>query len=926
MHHKLRLRVLGWCAALVSARPWWVLFIAAAVAVLAVMSTTTGLWIGSHALVRPLRFESDRNKMLSEKLDWNRRYLRWRYAFAGLDDLIIVIDVHGRNGRLDAADLERARGLADQLGARLLKETDLVRNVVWRYDENRISPRLLRLLRLPKDEKEDNKFQQRIDKIQRSGIMLESTTPQQLLVRMTGLLIQQRQSADLNAAAESLGELRRWINALAGGIETAPNDPLDFEALLGTEWHYGGTDNERLLFLLITPRLDRASMKETQALIAATRRIMEDIRAGNPEVSMGLTGVQVAEADETRAAMRDSTVASTIALVLIFALLVLAFHSWRVPLLAIVALLIGIAWSFGFVAVVIQHLQVLSVVFTAILLGLGIAFGIHVATGYELVRHQFADTSEGFAAAMGRTLRDVGPGLITAALTTAAAFATVGFSKFKGLAEMGLIAAAGVLLCFLSMLTVFPALLRIYKKRHHHLVPMADRRLHLFSERLVLPFSNRPRATLIGVLLLTALASVGMSRVRFDFNLLNLHPRGAESIIWQEKIINDGGKPLWYAVSLVDDLEEARKLASKFHRLESVGELGGVGRLMPPDESRKLSIVVDARRRLEPALRKALTDEVDDRVVGDEPDLLTQVAMFRSMLSLLGGNAPESIRPELDRLGASLDQVVQAATALSPAHRRQRVDRLVSSYRRWRRDQAQRIDVALDGAPLQIEDLPAPSRDRSVANGLYAIEIYPNLDNVTNPLDRDFLATFIAELRGIDEDVTGVSVQIYNSGVLIESSFLLAGAAALLVVFIIVMLDFWRVGDALLALVPVVIGFIWMFGVMWLIGVDVNAANIMVLPLLFGIGVDSGVHILHRYRQDQVSRPLGLTAGTGKGVTITSLTTMIGFGSMISASHRGIQSLGIVVTIGIGLTLVACWVVMPAWLELRQRRREAQSR
>ena len=125
---------------------------------------------------------------------------------------------------------------------------------------------------------------------------------------------------------------------------------------------------------------------------------------------------------------------------------------------------------------------------------------------------------------------------------------------------------------------------------------------------------------------------------------------------------------------------------------------------------------------------------------------------------------------------------------------------------------------------------------------------------------------------------------------------------------------------------PVVIGFIWMFGVMWLIGVDVNAANIMVLPLLFGIGVDSGVHILHRYRQDQVSRPLGLTAGTGKGVTITSLTTMIGFGSMISASHRGIQSLGIVVTIGIGLTLVACWVVMPAWLELRQRRREAQSR
>jgi uncharacterized protein len=109
---------------------------------------------------------------------------------------------------------------------------------------------------------------------------------------------------------------------------------------------------------------------------------------------------------------------------------------------------------------------------------------------------------------------------------------------------------------------------------------------------------------------------------------------------------------------------------------------------------------------------------------------------------------------------------------------------------------------------------------------------------------------------------------------------------------------------------------------MWMLGMKINAANIMVLPLLFGIGVDSGVHMLYRYRQNPSERPIGLTMGTGKGITITTLTSIVGFGTMVFASHRGIASLGFVLSAGLLMTLIACLTVMPAWLELRRRRVE----
>ena len=174
-------------------------------------------------------------------------------------------------------------------------------------------------------------------------------------------------------------------------------------------------------------------------------------------------------------------------------------------------------------------------------------------------------------------------------------------------------------------------------------------------------------------------------------------------------------------------------------------------------------------------------------------------------------------------------------------------------------------------------------------------------------------------MRTVDPEVTGVVVQIYKSGDLIKHGFLRIGVIALAVVLVLTCLMFRSIMDALLALVPALIGFTLTFGIMGATGVNLNPANIIILPLMFGIGVDAGIHILHRVRADPTDRPLGLAHGTGKAITLTALTTMIGFAAMMTARHRGIASLGFVMTMGLGLTLTACWIAMPALLEIRAR-------
>jgi len=924
-------RLLACWSRWVSRHPVVILLVALALAALAAWIAIAGVRLGPLA-AGPLVFQSDRNALIDETIPWNRRFIAWWESFPGAESMVVVVDAGPAGAR--RAGAER---FVEALAARL-ERADWIEQVTWRLE---FGPRAARLA-------SRSRLAAVLEEAEASAPLLMSPTPAAFLEGVSRRF--QAQAAGAAHAPEALGgsiaRLAELIEAMRRVLAAPPASPAlspapspvqepgaaDPAPLLeavgaGPQVRLLRSENGRLYFLRLIPRPDAEALEALGPAIEAVRREIDRLLEAHPGIEAGLTGIEVIEADETAAAERDSLFASVLALLLIAGLLLLANQSWRTPLLILAALLVGIAWSFGFAAVAVGHLQVLSVIFAVMLLGLGVAYGIHFAAGYEQVRHAHPPGTVGFRAAIDWTLRRTGPGVVTGALTTAAAFSTTLATDFTGVAEMGLVAAGGILLCLVAMVGLFPALLRLAKRDPAQVAHHEHRWVHLFETRWITPFVRHPRRTLGVAALAMGLSALLLTQMRFDHDLLKLQPRGAPSVRWAERIAEEDERSIFYGISVAEDLETARARTEALRELETVEGVGGIGRLFPREAEAKRAMLAETRKSLEAALASAKAAEP---VTGGAERLPAQVEAMGTMLAGARGAGwiPAPLRPEIDRLAGAMEGLQETVRDLPEAERNRRLERLARAWAAMRRSLAGKLTRLTDPAPLRPADLPPalvrPSiADRGPLAGHYALEIYPRLPegaDLTGPLDPRFLPRFVSEMRSVDPEVTGVIMQIYRSGALILASYTLAGMLALGVVLVLVWIDFRSLHDALLALLPVVAGFSVTFGIMVVAGMPVNPANIIVLPLMFGIGGDDGVHMIHRYRQEPDASPPGLTSGTGKGITVTTLTSMVAFGALLTADHRGMASIGFVLFVGLGMTLLACWTLLPAWLTLRQAR------
>lgn len=863
-----------------------------------------------------LQFQPDRNDLLADSLPWNKTFIDWQHTFPGKDDLIVIVDA----GTASAA----AGPLVDKIAEALGKAPGIAK-VEWKHPRASYSAKTIRLLSW-------DRFEAQVAQLAEAKTLLQSATPASLIGAITRELraTESKPGETVDPAAQqaaAIGKIRSLaalIAAMTQRLTANDDDEKTLATLVETQPEFAFlSPDDRFYFLRVSPRRDEGSLNEFATAIQSIRSLLasHESEAAAAGMSLGLTGIPVIEMDETEVATMDSTIASIVSVVLILILLMIAFYSVRTPLLAILALLIGIAWSFGYVTLFVGHLQVISVVFTVMLLSLGVAYGIHIAARFELIRHQHARGLGGFLATLRDTIETIGPGVFTGAVTTAAAFAVTIFTDFKGVAEMGHIAGVGIVLCLLAMFSVFPALLRLFRNELKHFKPMENRGFHFFEERWALPFARRPWVTITITLIISVLSVAAIARMHFDFDLLKLFPRGVESVDWQTRL-SQAGRPIYFGASVSKDIEEARVSAEKMREKATISpSFGGIGLLFPEHDAKKIERLSALRAQL-----IGQTTTIDPSTSG--PDLLTT---FRSlelaMVIAITRPMPEEIRSELTLLSKTTSSAVASLAAMDDVKRQTREARLDTEYRGWRGQSARRILAALDVSPLTLADFPAELLSPYIApDGRVVLEVYPLLPaGVSSILDPAFLPQYVRDMESVDANITGPSPQIYRSGLLIKESYQMAGIVALLLVFALVWLDFQRLGDALLSLVPVGVGFAVTFAIMWAMDMQINPANIIVLPLMFGIGVDAGVHMIHRYRQSPTTRPLGLSDGTGKGITITNLATVLGFATLMFARHRGVASLGFVLTVGIALTTLACWVVMPAVLEVVQRRAERRA-
>jgi hopanoid biosynthesis associated RND transporter like protein HpnN len=901
MFERLRHVLLGRWAALVCKHPIWSLTIALLLAAGAIFLTVT-----------QLSFEADRNLLIRQDLPWNERYVEFRRQFRGNDSIVAVVEVPK-----EAAGRANARAFIHEMARRLQQQPESITAVSYGFPQSQVSGKLVRLLPL-------ERFEPAIEQMTMAGPVLTSSGVGELLGNVVREMSSSSSQSSPAMTPEAGGAMIRTLGSIMEIIEAAVRGqmvPGMFDRISIDDsggWQYLTSEDGQLYLMDIEPRRNEQLIDPFLPAVQTSREVLAQVQAMYPQVQAGLTGMPVIQADETAMSMRDSTLTSVIAAVAIVALLVWSFRSWLTPLIMVLSLLVGIAWSFGYVTLAVGHLQVLSVVFTVILLGLGIDFTIHIVSRLELIRHKHEHGTTGLKRAMIDTFETIGPGTLTGAVTTAAAFGSTMLTDFKGMAEMGHIAAVGLILCLIAIALVLPATMQLLRSSLTHIKPTHERTIDLSRWGWLAPLLRHPILTTSIAAVIVAVCAVAMSQVRYDNNLKNLLPQEMDSLQWLAQM-EEHGVPLWAAASVVDDLEQAQQRVKALRDLPSVADVGGIGLMFPRHEDRKLQIIEAARTKMGDTLSPDAASGP-----GDSPASLAQrMGGLQLALTLALNRADVRQEPAIHRaLGQLLTQVRQVTQAMNdPAYAAQapqRIAELNAQFDRWRNGVARQIRQAMSTEPIAFDELPRYLQMQGISRTeprRFVVQVYPQED-VWEPEE---MRPFIEQTRAIDPQITGPPVQIYESGLLMRRAYLMAGIIAVAAVFALTLVDFLKPLDALLCLVPVTIGFICTFGLMWLGGVTLNPANIIVLPLLFGIGVSFGVQIMHRYKQARYTRPLGLSQGTMKALTLSSLTTIIAFASMLLAQHKGIQSLGFVLASGIALTLIASLTVMPCILELRNR-------
>ncbi|MCE9618779.1 MAG: MMPL family transporter [Planctomycetes bacterium] len=856
-----RVRLMDWLYRVIAARSKWI------IAALA-LSTVVCAWLSWTYL----KLDADTDSLIGENQPFLKDYRRFKHDFGDLEYVIAVVDPRG-----DSAAADRAvRALTTKLAA--LPSVSKVHGFIDAQDQWRLAPRAMA----------DAELAGLADAAEALPILAARPTLGTLLAegdRRIALLLDRGSSMDDATRRPLAASAFLLLGAAASGQPGAA--PLDLSLPRETIWltNEGG----QLRLVLVLPVKNYESLAVVDESLVQMRRVIEEIQAQEPAVEIGLTGKPVLQADEMETTNSDMNLASMVALGLCAALFMAVFRGVKRPLFAVAAFLAGSALTYGAALLMIGSLNLLSVVFMLVLVGVGLDYGIHMIARYlEGLRHLEAPES------VRHMMRTATPSMLAGAAVSSGTFLIAIFVPMQGLRELGIISGVGLLLCGATMAVGLPALLLCFDRRSDK-----DRERRSFfisraahSETLPAP-ARKSRHWMFVALSMAAMVAgvvIAWERVGFESNLLKLQAANLPSVGWQRRLQTEGGNSTWFGAVMTDSFDEVAPLVEKASAQPLIGQTRSVLDFVKPDSPKREALrraiakasalpqAVPVDRPL-PELARRAADRVDSLANGANTAgaPAADIAFIRNLaLSLhalqtaLEGNAPEA-------LARAEPGLALAANA------------------------AQQLQI---GAGLSIrESLPPAVRDSFTSeNNRYATLLHPKED-IWEP---GAMAPFVAAMREVDPSVTGAPITVFESMQLMRASFLWQGLIASAFVLALLYVDFHSVRLMALAFLSLLAGLGWTVGLMGVLNIPFTLANFFAIPIMIGLGIDSAIHITHRVMEG------GLTLGFGstrRAVVVTALTTTIGFGTLLFAQHRGLRGLGEVMTLA-----SLCCLVSSVWL------------
>ncbi len=727
------------------------------------------------------------------------------------------------------------------------------------------------------------------------------------------------------AADPTLRGLFEMLGRAAEAAQTGELERSDIErsmAAVSEVVHAYGADSPRTLawaevlldrepsaearrrFLLIQPVLDFSRVRPAEVTLTGLREVVGELGLdAQPGVRVRITGSYPLSYEEADHVGWQSAAAGAASFILVSLVLILGLRSLRGVVAILVTLVAGLAWTGGFAALAIGRLNLISITFTVLFIGLSVDFGIHLVVAYRE------------AMAGGRTRRDslvqaareVGPSLCLCCATTATAFYAFVPSDFLGVSELGMIAGTGMFISLFTNLTLLPALLMLGPEPARPKAPGPLPRA--WSALLALP--QRATRTVLGVAAALALAGgFLMPRVEFDLNPLRVRDPSTESVQTYDELLRDGMAFPWNVEALEPSIAAADALARRLEALPEVDRAVTVSDWVPEDQEEKLALIEDAAFLLLPTL-----DAVPRKPA---PEATETVDALRGLIDALAaapvlGDVGESLRDGLVALAAALDRTPEAERGAA-------LGALESRLLGTLDERLRLLSASLRTAGFTLADLPPELRSRAIADdGTVRVEVFPSED--LN--DNDALERYVLAVSALAPGSYGEGIVIYESGRVVVRSFRNALIAAALLIFALLIVLWRNLRDAVLVALPLALAALLTAAASVALNRPFNFANVIVIPLLLGMGVDSGIHLVHRHRQGGGAANL-LRTGTARAVLLSALTTVASFGTLGFSSHRGLASLGQLLTLGLGLMVMANLVLLPA-LVARERRRGGES-
>ncbi|HXC11762.1 MAG TPA: MMPL family transporter [Stellaceae bacterium] len=836
-----------------------VLVFAAALA----LTVFAGFFAAGH-----LGISTDTDEMFAQSLPWRQRALALKGEFPQFTDVLAVV--------IDAKEPEEAEATAAALAKVLAADHGHFR-AVSRPDS---SPFLNKEGLLFLDVKQlEGLLERTIDAQPFLGQLAKDPSARGLFAALA-LLGQGLQRAQVDLAPYRTA-LAAFHQEMAAALAGHPQ-PLSWTKLIGGSLADLGGPYK---FVLAQPRVDTAALQPGGAATAAIRAAaanLEFVKSGDARVR--ITG-NVALADEEFASVAQGAAAGLAgSIVLISLWLFLAVRSWRLIVPILLTLVLGLMLTLLFAAAAVGTLNLVSVGFGILFVGIAVDFAIQFCVRYREITLESPDPGT----AIRETGRRVGGQILVAAAATSAGFLAFVPTDFRGVAELGLIAGVGMLIAFVCTLTFLPAAISVFR-------PPSERAEVGF--RWAAPLDDvvrRRRRPLLAVFATLAAAGVLLvPRLSFDSDPLHTKNPNTEAMRTLYDLMDSPLTNPFTIDILAPNTTEAAALAERLRHLPLVSGVLSIDSFVPKDQKAKLAQIEDAATLLGPTLTP-YKPAPPPTAEGIRSAAINAVeALAPALAKSLPDPQLAAIASDLRRLAAAPDRTVfavnEALTRFLPA-------------------QLDQLRAALSAGPVSLQSIPASlARDWLLPDGRARIQVLPK------PAARNSrgLAQFVDEVTAIAPDAGGSAVTIEATSATIVGSFRSAAIAAVLAIAVILFVALRRALDVGLVLAPLLLSALMTVIVMVAVRLPLNYANIIALPLLLGVGVSFNIYFVMNWRAGRISM---LGSATARAILFSALTTGTAFGSLALSAHPGTASMGKLLLISLACTLVASLVFVPALL------------